>query len=125
MQDCDIRTNPNCWGPNVTDYQGINLIYAAGHCHAPSCISMELYHADTGMLLCSHYPVFGKSHEVMDEEGYLAIPPCLWGEEDEGLVSPVFLPYDANLTSIKRNNNTYTHYGEMASWQMRGVLIQN
>jgi len=122
MQNCDIRTNPNCWGPNITDYTGIELIYAAGHCHAPSCISMELYHADTGRLLCSHYPVFGKTHEVMDELGYLAIPPCLWGQEEEGLLSPIYLPYDANLLSIKRNNNTYTHYGEMASWQMRGVL---
>ena len=32
--------------------------------YAPSCISMELYHADTGMLLCSHYPVYGESHQV-------------------------------------------------------------
>ena len=40
----------------------------------------------------------------------------------EGLVAPVFLPFNANLTSIKRNNNTYAHYGEMASWQMRGIL---
>ena len=58
----------------------------------------------------------------MDELGYLAIPPCLWGTEEEGLLAPVYLPYDANLTSIKRNNNTYTHYGEMAMWQMRGIL---
>ena len=28
--------------------------------------------------------------------------------------------YDQNLTSIKWNNNTYGHYGEMAMWQMRG-----
>merc|ERR1719342_122328 len=99
QKDCDIRNDPNCWGPNITNYTGIELIYAAGHCHAPSCISMELYHADTGRLLCSHYPVFGKTHEVMDELGYLAIPPCLWGQEEEGLVSPVYLPYDAKLTS--------------------------
>ena len=37
MQDCDVRTNPNCWG-DTKQYNGINLIYAAGHCHAPSCI---------------------------------------------------------------------------------------
>ena len=37
-------------------------------------------------------------------------------------MEPVFLPFHGNLTSIKRNNNTYLHYGEMASWQMRGVL---
>ena len=39
-------------------------------------------------------------------------------------MEPVYLPYDANLLSIKRNNNTYTHYGEMAMWQMRGVLVK-
>ena len=44
--------------------QGINLIYAGGHCHAPSCISMELFHADTGKLLCAHYPTYGKTHQV-------------------------------------------------------------
>ena len=63
-QDCDIRTNPNCWGPGVSNFTGVELIYAGGHCHAPSCISMELYHADTGMLLCSHYPVYGETHQV-------------------------------------------------------------
>ena len=51
MRECPLRKDPSCWG-NTTGYEGINLSYAAGHCHAPSCISMELYNADTGMLLC-------------------------------------------------------------------------
>merc|ERR1712180_157878 len=124
-QNCSVRKNPSCWKEGYDkDYQGINLIYAGGHCHAPSCISMELYHADTGRLLCSHVPTYGKSDQVFDELGYLALPPCLWGNKEDGLVPPVFLPFNANLTSIKRNNNTYTHYGEMASWQMRGILAK-
>jgi hypothetical protein len=41
----------------------------------------------------------------------------------EGLAPPTFLPFNANLTSIKRNNNTNTHLGEMAMWQMRGVMV--
>ena len=103
--------------------------------------SMELYHADTGKLLCAHYPVYGKTHQIFDElvkagiwtisnyyliiyQGYIAIPPCLWGTESEGLLPPVYLPYDANLLSIKRNNNTWAHYGDMAMWQMRGVLVK-
>ena len=57
-------------------------------------------------------------------QGYIAIPPCLWGTESEGLLPPVYLPYDANLLSIKRNNNTWAHYGDMAMWQMRGVLVK-
>ena len=28
---------------------------------------MELYHADTGKLLCGQYPVSGKSHQIFDE----------------------------------------------------------
>ena len=31
---------------------GFELIYAAPHCHAPTCLSMELYDSDTGNLLC-------------------------------------------------------------------------
>ena len=114
-QKCDIRKNPGCWGEDydkthqvtLTQFplthhqaQGINLIYAGGHCHAPSCISMELFHADTGKLLCAHYPTYGKTHQVFgsprllfcfssdtisqvfDELGYLAIPPCIWGTEE-------------------------------------------
>ena len=63
--------------------------------------------------------------QIFDELGYLALPPCIWGPEDEGLMPPTFLSFDTNLMSIKRNNNTNGHYGEMASWQMRGILVKN
>lgn len=124
INNCDTRGNPSCSG-NITDFDGVHLIYVAGHCHAPSCISMELYNADTGKLLCHHSPVYGKTHDIYDEEGYLAIPPCLFGSEDSGLVPPTFLSFSTHLTSIKRNNNTAAHYGEMASWQMRGTLVKH
>ena len=98
---------------------GINLIYAGGHCHAPSCLSMELYNVDTGELLCRQEPVFGQgSGQPYDELGYIALPPCLWGPASEGLVPPTLLAWNTNLMSIKRNNNPYSHYGEMASWQV-------
>merc|ERR1719471_303870 len=77
----------------------------------------------TGRRLCRHDPVYGESHEVFDELGYIAIPPCLWGSE-EGLVPPTFLSFETNLLSIKRNNNTNAHYGDMAMWQMRGVMVK-
>ena len=109
--------------PYPSNATGIKLIYAGGHCHAPSCISLDLYNADTGDLLCSQKPTFGTGTKIFNEKGYIAIPPCLWGSEDEGLIEPIFLPANANLTSIKLNNNTYSHYGEMASWQMRGVFV--
>ena len=33
---------------NPSDQAGMYLIYAGGHCHAPACISLDLYNADTG-----------------------------------------------------------------------------
>jgi hypothetical protein len=134
--------------PTIT---GIELIYAGPHCHAPVCKSLELYDDDTGRLLCSVEPLRGKgrrnsavstnhnnngtisfgafaTEEKYDEEGFIAIPPCLWSHnghrgngDDDGLPPPTFLSFNTTLLSIKRANNTYSHTGEMASWQMRGV----
>ncbi|XP_045181704.2 uncharacterized protein LOC123540595 [Mercenaria mercenaria] len=105
----------------------IRLIYAGGHCHAPACISMELYRNDTGHemeLLCRQVPVYGKgnvTHDKFDETGYIALPPCLWGN-DKGLNPSVLLPPNTPMVSIKHNRNTNMgHFGEMASWQMRGT----
>jgi len=120
MLDCTPGKDPHC----MTSKNGFALIYAGGHCHAPSCISIELYNADTGELLCRQTPLWGTgSTNRFDEAGYLALPPCLWGSEEEGLVPPSILSLNTNLLSVKRNNNTVGHYGEMASWQMRGVFL--
>ena len=99
------------------------LMYAGGHCHAPSCISITLINNDTGEVLCDQLPIYGKGdvlNDKWDEAGYVTLPPCLWG--DKGLDPPMRLPIGTNLLSIKKNRNTHVgHYGEMASWQMRGV----
>jgi hypothetical protein len=106
----------------------MKLLYAGGHCHAPACISLELYKNDTGKLelLCGQYPIYGSGNvdnDKYDEAGYISIPPCLWGDEGD-LEPPVPLPKGTPLVSIKRNVNTKTgHFGEMASWQTRGVPV--
>jgi hypothetical protein len=102
---------------------GIQLVYAGAHCHAPSCVSMELYNADTGRLICRMAPIYGESHDVFDEKGFAALPPCLWGNPADGLQEPFLIPLNTTLLSIKRNNNTLPHVGEMALWQMRGVVV--
>eukprot|EP01051_Picozoa_sp_SAG22_P005471 SAG22_NODE_326_length_12283_cov_248.386408_2_plen_231_part_00 len=104
---------------------GVKIMFAGGHCHAPACISIELYNADTGKLICRQLPTYGTADHLTaadpyDERGYLALPPCVFGSEEHGLEPAVLLTWDTNLSSIKRNNATYGHYGEMASWQMRG-----
>ena len=39
-----------------------------------------------------------------------------------GLDPSFLLPHNTPLVSIKKNTNTHVgHFGEMASWQMRGV----
>lgn len=87
------------------------------------CINklFQLVLTTAGNLLCRQEPVYGTgSGQPFDELDYAAIPPCLWGSPAEGLTPPVFVPWTANLLSVKRNNNTYTHYGDMAMWQVRG-----
>jgi len=74
-------------------------------------------------LLCHQGPVYGQGNVTVDkydEAGYLSLPPCLWGD-DKGLSPSVHLPAGTPLVSFKTNVNTKMgHFGEMASWQMRG-----
>jgi hypothetical protein len=124
--DCDC-IHTITYNHTVSD---MRLIYAGGHCHAPACIGIWLYRNDPGHemeLMCHQAPLYGNGTLVnskagiYDEEGYLALPPCLWGDE-EGLHPSVLLPKGTEMVSIKKNRNTYSgHYGEMASWQMRGI----
>ena len=109
-----------------------------GHRQAPAGLSMELYHADTGRLLCAHYPTYGKSREVRIHDipcnttpchtrclmswGTWPAPPACGAVRGRASCHPSSPPFHANLTSAKRNNNTFAHLGEMASWQMRAVL---
>lgn len=126
MHDCSLHNSKWCTGKGSKDetkVEGIQIMYAGPHCHAPSCLSMELYNADTGRLICSVVPIQGKTHRIYDEHGFLAIPPCLWGDPSEGLLEPELMSLSTTLLSIKRNNNTFAHTGDMASWQMRGVVV--
>jgi hypothetical protein len=125
---CNPRTSAHCGSKDThgRDKSGITLAYSSCHCHAPSCIKCELWNADTNELICAQRPHYGTNKTATadspyNEIGYAAIPPCLYSDDpSEGLPKPHFLRYDQNLTSIKWNNNTYDHYGEMAMWQMRG-----
>eukprot|EP00325_Prymnesiales_sp_UTEX-LB-985_P010507 CAMPEP_0174696172 /NCGR_PEP_ID=MMETSP1094-20130205/2390_1 /TAXON_ID=156173 /ORGANISM="Chrysochromulina brevifilum, Strain UTEX LB 985" /LENGTH=884 /DNA_ID=CAMNT_0015892883 /DNA_START=17 /DNA_END=2671 /DNA_ORIENTATION=+ len=127
----DCPDGPDCECVHTITYHwtmsNARMLYAGGHCHAPSCISIELYRNDTGTpeLICRQASKYGQgdvAKDRFDEAGYVVLPPCLWGSEDEGLEPPSWLPYGTPMFSIKRNRNTHSgHYGEMASWQMRGV----
>lgn len=103
------------------------LIYAGGHCHAPSCIRLDLYRNDTGtpQLLCRQAPTYGQGNpaDKYDEAGYILIAPCLWSDDPaEGVAATEWLPEDTPMFSVAMERNTHLgHFGQMASWQMRGV----
>lgn len=103
---------------------GFQLVYAAAHCHAPACQSLELWNTDTGALICRNAAMYGNGTAAQDESSFaVGIPPCLWGSAAEGLPSPPILQLDTRLYSVKRVNNTNGHWGVMALWQMRGAYL--
>jgi len=108
--------------------RGFELVYAGGHCHAPNCISLELYVKETGELICQQKPVWGSGdveRDRFDDKSYATLPPCLWrGANDTDLSLPPRprVPITATLRSICRQNSTVGHTGQMASWQMRGTF---
>lgn len=122
--DCKCIHKISYHWPILSD---VSLIYAGGHCHAPSCIGIELWKNDSGVLelLCNQTARYGGGEvhrDKYDEAGYITLPPCLWGTESENLKPPVFLRRGISLFAVKRNHNTHAgHFGDMASWQMRGV----
>ena len=124
INQCDTRKGNTCSG-NITGFDGINLIYAGGHCHAPSCIRQELWNADTNEIICNMTAKYGdekygKTTEIFNERDYITILPCLYGYQP-GLQFPFSLSPDTNIRAIKYFNNTYRHLGQMAQWT--GLMV--
>ena len=82
---------------------------------------MALYNNNTGELICEERPIYGGTHELpnpqFDEPGYIAQPPCLWGDEAYGLAPPPSMQ-GVTLHAVKTSNANYGHHGEMAWLQM-------
>ena len=104
------------WG--VVTPGGVDLHITAMHfhCHAPTCLAMEIWNNRTGELLCRQEPVYGGTGKVdlakFDEVGYLLQPPCLWG--DAPGLAPMPKASGVALTIKAITNSTYGHHGEMA-----------
>merc|ERR1719322_744624 len=68
------------------------LAAAHFHCHAPTCLSVAMYNDATGELICAERPIYGGTgaihNQAMDEPGFIAQPPCLWGSPEHGLEEP-------------------------------------
>ena len=89
------------------------------HCHAPTCLRVDLYNNDTGELICRAEPVYGGTGgyvadvPAFDEAGYIGTPPCMWGSPNHGLKPPPLMN-GVTIHVVATTNNTYGHHGEMA-----------
>ena len=112
-----------------TKYKTLSPLVMTPHCHAPSCLREELWNTDTTppTLLCNVTVNYGKEANgnttgIFNEKNYVAIPPCIFGEQD-GLLSPIKLTPETNIMAVKYFNNTFRHFGQMAQWT--GLLVYN
>lgn len=105
------------WMPVPASDSNMHLIGAHFHCHAPTCLRMELWNNDTGTILCRQEPIYGGTGKIdqsrFDEPGYIATPPCLWGDSQFGLEAPPLVS-GVTIKVTALTNNTYGHHGEMA-----------
>merc|ERR1719231_1879243 len=117
MHTC--RNLADVWcAPGMELGKDVLLLRAGTHCHAPACLSEELYDVETGQLICRNVPLYGTGGlQPLNETDYAAgIPPCIWGDPADGLMAPPRLRQNQTLFSMKRVNSTYGHTGEMARW---------
>jgi len=105
------------WEPVPASNEGMHLVAAHFHCHAPTCLRVELWNNNTGELLCRQEPIYGGTGiidvENFDEPGYIATPPCLWGSPEDGLEAPPLVS-GVTIRVTALTNNTNGHHGEMA-----------
>eukprot|EP00462_Mataza_sp_D1_P020249 CAMPEP_0175139606 /NCGR_PEP_ID=MMETSP0087-20121206/11003_1 /TAXON_ID=136419 /ORGANISM="Unknown Unknown, Strain D1" /LENGTH=748 /DNA_ID=CAMNT_0016422649 /DNA_START=31 /DNA_END=2277 /DNA_ORIENTATION=- len=103
----------------------MKLAAAHFHCHAPTCLMVELWNNKTGELLCREKPIYGNTGVIpeprFDEPGFILQPPCLWGSPEQGLDSPPLVG-GQTLYARKHSNSTYGHHGEMAWLQVHYIL---
>jgi len=105
------------WTPVAAGGAPKHLVAVHHHCHAPTCLRIDLYNNATGELLCRQEPLYGGTHKIpearFDEPGYIATPPCLWGRPEHGLAPPPKMN-GVPIRVVALTNSTYGHHGEMA-----------
>jgi hypothetical protein len=61
------------WMPFPDPKSEMYLVASHHHCHAPTCLRIDMFNNDTGELICRQEPVYGGTHKIdlprFDEEG--------------------------------------------------------
>eukprot|EP01052_Picozoa_sp_SAG31_P022019 SAG31_NODE_1732_length_7421_cov_10.241191_6_plen_166_part_00 len=109
------------WGVLTPGGKDLHLAAIHFHCHAPTCLAMEIWNNQTGKLLCRQEPIYGGTGKIdlakFDEPGYILQPPCLWGEDPA--LEPMPLASGVPFMIKAITNSTYNHHGEMAFPEVR------
>jgi len=125
VEQC-THTITGTWMPIPANDKNVHIVLAHFHCHAPTCLKIEMWNNDTNTLICRQLPVFGGSGKIdvkkFDEDGYIAVPPCMWGSPEHGLEPPLLVS-GVTIKVISVTNNTYGHHGEMALPEMSFVTL--
>jgi hypothetical protein len=126
----------------------LNQIYTITNCCLLSAIFctwiLTTRNADTNELICNATARYGTSAtgtppsspplspppsayisslsatELYNEANYVALSPCLWGDQPGLQKAPTLTP-DTKIKAIKFFNNTYRHLGQMAQWT--GLIV--
>lgn len=92
-----------------------------GHCHAPTCLRLDIFNNDTNEIICSVVPVYGGTNgyvadkgQRFDEPGYIANPPCMFEVNSTHGLPPPLLMNGRTIRVEHVTNSTYGHHGEMA-----------
>jgi len=103
---------------------GCAKVYLAamhGHCHAPTCLRLDVFDNRTNELICSVKPVYGgrggyvaDRGRTFDEPGYIANPPCMFEVNSTHGLPPPLLMNGLTIRVEHVTNSTYGHHGEMA-----------
>ena len=111
------KTITGTWMPVPAGGEPKVLLAVHDHCHAPTCLKMEMWNNDTGKLLCRQQILYGGTGQIpeprFDEAGYIATPPCLWGSPEHGLEPPPVMN-GVTIKVVAVTNTTHAHHGEMA-----------
>jgi hypothetical protein len=106
--------------PPPTGCAKVYLAAMHGHCHAPTCLRLDIYNNDTNDLICSVRPVYGGTDgyvadrgKTFDEPGYVANPPCMFEVNSTHALPPPLLMNGLTIRVEHLTNSTYGHHGEM------------
>ena len=107
--------NQGSWSVPQLNGRDIALVSGHFHCHAPTCLQFDLFDNETGALICREVPIYGgRSNGLLEKslmKRYIAIPPCIFGDKEDGLLPPSLFLMGSMLLNMQ-----IVHTDTMVKW---------